>query len=121
MKRGDIIVSIVMLVILVAGVYFYFFHQNSQGTIVIQIEGKTTSTFPLFQEGRDEIIDVHGINGITRVLLQDGKVRVIDSACPDKICVSSGWLRSSAGTIVCLPNRVVIKILDYEDKDIDLR
>lgn len=121
MKRGDIIMLIILAVVVLAGAYLYFFHRNTQGTIVVETDGKVTSTFPLFQEGRDEIIDVPGVNGITRVHLQDGRVRVIESACPDKICVGTGWLRSSAGAIVCLPNRVVVKIVDYEDSDIDLR
>ncbi|HOC06110.1 MAG: NusG domain II-containing protein [Bacillota bacterium] len=121
MKRGDILIVIILTAVVLAGGYLYFFHRSTQGTIVVEVDGKTTNTFPLFQEGRDEIIDVRGVNGTTKVQLQDGRVRVIESACPDKICVGTGWLRSSTGAIVCLPNRVVITIVDYQDKDIDLR
>ncbi|MDD4657545.1 MAG: NusG domain II-containing protein [Eubacteriales bacterium] len=122
MKRGDIIIILALLAIGLAGVYIYFFLPgNSQGAIVIQVDGREFKTYPLFQEGRDEFVDIQGINGITRVHLQDGRVRVVESACPDKICVETGWISNSARPIACLPNRVIIKIIDYKDGDIDLR
>lgn len=53
-------------------------------------------------EGRKNIIEI-----------KDGKIRVSDADCPDKICVNTGWL--SAGIpIVCLPNRLVIEFAENE-------
>lgn len=121
MKRGDIIILIVLLAIGLAGLYIYFYAGNSQGTIVIQVDGKVSKTYPLFQAGRDEFIDIQGVNGITRMHLQDGRVCVVESACPDKICVNTGWISNSSRPIACLPNRVIIKIIGSKDGDIDLR
>ena len=123
MKRGDIIIIAALLAIALAGVYIYFFStRNDQAVIVILVDGVTTETYPLYQAGRDEFLDVPGVNGITRVHLQDGRVCVVESACPDKICVQTGWISNSARPIACLPNRVIIKIIDADDDgDIDLR
>jgi hypothetical protein len=122
LKRGDIIIVLVLLAIGLAGIYSYFFASgDSQGTIVIQVDGVVTKTYPLYQEGRDEFLDIQGVNGITRVHLQDGRVCVVESACPDKICVETGWISNSARPIACLPNRVIVKIIDSKDGDIDLR
>jgi len=123
LKRGDIIIIAALLVIALAGMYIYFFaSRNNQAVIVILVDGVATDTYPLYQAGRDEFIDVQGVSGVTRVHLQDGRVCVIESACPDKICVQTGWISNSARLIACLPNRVIIKIIDASnDRDIDLR
>jgi len=39
---------------------------------------------------------------------------MVDSACPDKLCVRSGWISRPKESIVCLPNRVVIEIKSVE-------
>lgn len=42
--------------------------------------------------------------------IKKGKARVVSSTCPDKICVSYGWIENPSQSIVCLPHRVLIKI-----------
>ncbi|MBI4744209.1 MAG: NusG domain II-containing protein [Actinobacteria bacterium] len=42
--------------------------------------------------------------------IKKGKARVASSTCPDKICVSYGWIENPSQSIVCLPHRVLIKI-----------
>ena len=39
-------------------------------------------------------------------ILKNGKVRIVDSACPNKDCIRQGV----GGTLVCLPNDVIITI-----------
>ena len=48
--------------------------------------------------------------------ISGGKIRVSDSDCHDKICESTGFISRNSEAIVCLPNRVVVKI---EDKNTD--
>lgn len=122
MKRGDIIILVILLVLGLAGAYAYFFTAGDpQGLILVQVEKTVVATYPLFQKDRDEYIDIQGINGITRIHLQDGRVRVEESACPDKVCVNTGWIHNSAQAIACLPNRVFVKIVNSEPGDFDLR
>ncbi|NTV90004.1 MAG: NusG domain II-containing protein, partial [Clostridiales bacterium] len=33
------------------------------------------------------------------------------STCRDRICVGTGWLTKPGQSAVCLPNRVVVKII----------
>lgn len=121
MKRGNIILYLLLLALGLFGAYTYFDSGDPDSIIVIQVDGAVVETYPLFQEGRDLYVDIQGVNGVTRVHLQDGRVRVVASACPDKICVNTGWIKNSAKAIACLPNRVVVKIIGFEADDIDLR
>jgi len=55
--------------------------------------------------------------GVT-VEIRDGKVRISESDCPDKICEKTGFISSPMQTIVCLPNRISVRIInDNSDTD----
>jgi hypothetical protein len=67
------------------------------------------------QLGEDyEKLTIPGFAGDSYLEISDGRVRMIDSACPDKLCVKTGWISSPGESIVCLPNRVVIEIRSGE-------
>lgn len=62
----------------------------------------------------DGIYKVQGAIGITTFEIKDGRIRIIDSPCPNKICVHQGW----DSPLVCLPNNVIIT-LENDREDLD--
>lgn len=76
---------------------------NNSDKILVQVDNETY-TFPLTQE--EHIYDVKGPLGITHIQVKDGKVRIIDSPCPNKTCVALGF----TNPIICLPNHVIVQI-----------
>jgi len=123
LRRGDFIVIGVLLLVSFVGLYYFVLRSDAPpaAQIVIQVDGEDKFSFPLHEVGRDQEIKVQGINGITLVHLAEDRVWVEDSACPDKICVHTGWSNSPLKPIACLPNRVIIKIVGEADGDYDLR
>lgn len=52
------------------------------------------------------------------VHIEGGKVWIKEATCPDKICLHQGKISNDGEIIVCLPNRLMVKIVDTEkDKD----
>lgn len=49
---------------------------------------------------------VPGELGLTTFEIKDGRVRITDSPCPNKTCISQGW----HNPLVCLPNKVMITV-----------
>ncbi len=47
----------------------------------------------------------------------EGKVRSIEADCPDQIDVLQGYISEVGETIVCLPNRMVVEIIDNVNAD----
>lgn len=47
---------------------------------------------------------VQGFCGPTTFEIKNGRVRILDSSCPNKTCVHQGW----SSPLVCLPNKVII-------------
>lgn len=52
------------------------------------------------------------------ITVREGKIAITKSDCPGEDCVHSGWIDASGRSIVCLPNRLEIRILSDEN-DVD--
>ncbi len=56
------------------------------------------------------------------VLAEPGRVRILHSDCPDKLCEHMGWSSSPAKPLICLPNRVTVAVTGgREESDAVLR
>ncbi len=42
--------------------------------------------------------------------VKSGAIRVVESNCPNKLCVRTGWISQPGQTIICALNRVVIEV-----------
>lgn len=71
----------------------------------------------VFQEGKvlkrlkldkDQKIVIAG--GKMVLETKEGRIRVLESDCPRKICVLRGWIENPGEVIVCVPNRIFIEI-----------
>jgi hypothetical protein len=81
-------------------------------TVRVTANGKEVMSLPL-QDGIEELT-FEGYQGDSLLEISEGKVHMIDSACPDKLCVRTGWISRPGESIVCLPNKVVIEIVSGE-------
>lgn len=66
-----------------------------------------------YSSKQDGIYKVGGPLGITTFEIKNGKVRIIDSPCPNKTCINQGW----HSPLVCLPNNVIITLEDEGEFD----
>lgn len=49
--------------------------------------------------------------------IREGEVRMTEADCPDQICVHSVPITDKGGSIVCLPNRIVLHVIDTDDTE----
>ena len=54
----------------------------------------------------DGLYKVKGPLGFTTFEIKNGRVRIIDSPCPNKNCINQGW----HSPLVCLPNKIIITV-----------
>ena len=92
-----------------SGIFFAkeIFHESR--SVHIEVDGRPVYILPL---DKNRVVSVQGPQGNTLVEIKDHKVRVVESPCPNKLCVKQGWI--SSGAIVCLPNRVVVTVGDFK-------
>ena len=106
LKWGDwlLIIGIITLSIL----FIPLFHTAARGRLVLVRVGDTVvERLPL---DHDRHLVVVGRLGETEIEVQDGRVRVVRSPGPYKLCLKRGWISRPGEILICLPNRVTVEI-----------
>ena len=99
-------------------IYFLLFVVAASFLAVIFFAGRyvRAKEVVVFLRGREVVrMSLNQTRKVFRVAgclieIAGGKVRVASSSCPNKICVSTGWISQPSQIIVCAPQRVVVKI-----------
>jgi hypothetical protein len=113
-----------VIVLLIAAVFgvglnMYYLSANGQGqNAVITVDGKPIKTIRL-QSGYSGEFRVETDHGYNIVEYKDGRVRIREADCHDQICVQTGWINAQPQQIVCLPNRVVVKVVSNHPAEVD--
>lgn len=99
-------------ILLAAGLAFLFFRpqpSESLSRAEISVDGKAVMELDLSE---DQVLTVDGAGGgYNRIQVRDGAVSVLEASCPDKVCVHTGTVRYPGETIVCLPNRMIVTVI----------
>ncbi len=111
MKNKILIIIAAVIFILAAAGSLWALNAPRKDAVVIKQNGKILYTINL-KTAENKVFDITCKEGKNTVEIKDGKIRVKDADCPDKVCVNTGWLSSSAVPIVCLPHRLVIEFAE---------
>lgn len=74
---------------------------------VIRSGGKVFREAPL---SVDQLIEVPGPLGVSRVAIRDRRARIASDPSPRQYCVHQGWLKQAGEIAVCLPNQVSVEL-----------
>lgn len=116
---GKFDIAVIVGLVLISGVFYVIyrhFYDYEDVNAVICVDGEEVSRVPL-DEDREFVFDEE--KGVV-FEVKGGKIRFLNSGCPDKICVKTGFISKGGQNAVCLPNRIEIKIKkDTKDDEID--
>lgn len=84
---------------------------------VISVNGEVIRRIDL-KTAEDEIIILETTPKVT-LQVKDGKIRFIDSLCPDSTCEKSGYLDSHGDTAACVPAGTVVTIQGTSSGEVD--
>ena len=114
MKKGDKITAIVVAFIIVISSIGVFAYMNiikgSHHIAEIKQDGKVIRTVDLDKVDTPEEIKIANKDGYNIIRIENGRIRIIDADCPDKLCVKTGWITESGQSVICLPHKLIIKI-----------
>lgn len=107
-RKGDWFAIAAVLLLTTSSLLAFFPRSDIDQTAVVQIrlDGSVVQELPIDVDcettisGRYENV----------ISIRSGKVSITKSNCPGEDCVHSGWITSPGRSIVCLPNRVEIRI-----------
>lgn len=107
MKKADFIL-IIFLLSLTA--YFIVTAQKKESNAVL-VEVTTNNSKVLYKLSINRTLYFKGNNASNTIEIKDGRVKVIEASCSDLICLNSKEISKVGESIICLPNRFMIKIL----------
>ena len=117
--KADIlaIAMVAALAILVSIIFWTSVGSEEGNMVMIYQEGKLIQELSLDHD-TEFVIEGDYENVVT---VKDGKAAITKSDCPGTDCVHSGWIREKGRSIVCLPNRVELRIEGASEVDFVVR
>ena len=115
--KGDAVVIffVTMLAVLI-GVLFVLKTGTDKGeTVVVYQEGKKIQELSLYED-REILIENSYTN---KLVVKQGRAAIVESDCPGMDCVHSGWIKDMGRSLICLPNRVEIRIEGETEAEVD--
>lgn len=112
-KKDTFLIGGILIVVLISFLINNIINSKGSSSIEIYVNGE------LYEEvsiNKDKEIRIENNNGYNIVKIHDKGVEIIDASCPDKVCVHTGLIDKPSKSIVCIPNKVNIKI-KTNDKD----
>lgn len=108
-NRFWLVILGVLLLAAVIGLVFVRSQRETGATVQVLQGGEVTDTLPLDRNVTRRYESGNG--GYNIVVIKDGQVSVTEASCPDKVCVNHGPTDQTADPIVCLPNKLVVRVL----------
>ena len=113
LTRGDLVVFTLALLLLATVFITLWQHDGHGAEAVVMVDGKRWARLNLFD---NQDIHAPGPLGTSHIQVRDGQIRFVDSPCPNKLCVHSGWLSQGGENATCLPNKVSVQVLGTDTR-----
>ncbi len=116
--RNDIIMTLSLLAIACIAFAIINLTKKDGGYAVVIQDGREIASFPLDEDTiKDFPFETGGYN---KLVIKDGYADITEASCPDKLCVHQNKIHYNNETIVCLPNKLVVKIVSDDESEVDV-
>lgn len=118
MKKGDFLTIGLLLIIVVTGLFATKTVSASKNLMcIIKVDGKLYKEIKL-DENYNNYIEINSSFGYNKISVEGNTVKMIESDCDDKLCITEKAISEPFQSIICLPSRVIVYIegeteLDY--------
>jgi hypothetical protein len=108
--KWDILIIAVIAVTAILAVVFDFRPEGN--TVEITLDGKVLYNLSL-NEDRTVLIE-----NVGKIIIENNTVRISEPTCPDKLCEKLGRISGAGQSIICLPNKLIIRVKGESEWDI---
>lgn len=115
MKKKDLLFGAGIIIVALVMLLAIQLTRGEEGNqIQITLDGKIYGTYAL---SKDQTIEVKNGDFYNKVRIEDGKAYMKEANCPDGYCEEQGKISGHTQTIVCLPHKLVVEVLDNGEAD----
>jgi hypothetical protein len=106
-RKADIILAIALILIGGASSFALSRYDMAGSRVVVEVNGKVYGSYSLSE---DRTINVQRGTHTNVVKIKNGEVSVTEATCHNQVCVKHKAIHTTGESIICLPNKVVVKI-----------
>lgn len=115
-KFDFIVIIAFILVAVISWIAISFIYEADGAFVEVTVDGKIQNVYPLDEDGEYRIETDAFINTIQ---IKDGMVFMKEANCPDKLCVKQGKITKDGQSIICLPHRMVVRVVSEQEDIVD--
>lgn len=104
---GDKLLIALLLVLSLSSFFLVGITNQSGDYALISVNGQSPIRRPLH---REDLFILQGAGGKMVIEINESSIHVLDSDCPQRLCVRQGKIARVGEIIVCVPNKVTIWI-----------
>lgn len=116
LTKADLVLAVIFL--LAAGaIALWFAGYFTEGGAYVRIvqDGEEIGVYPLAQDNEIVLGDRDNV-----VIIEEGSVYMESASCDNQHCVFHAPIKRGNEQIICLPNKVLVEILDGGESEIDI-
>jgi hypothetical protein len=107
LRLGDYILAALLLLSAIVWIAGGAGPITAGSTAIVQVGGNPVAQIKL---GHEDYITVQGALGPVLIAVDGSGIRILDSRCPNKLCIRKGAVSQAGDWIACVPNKLVIRI-----------
>lgn len=109
--KNDILLILFFLIMSFVALIFMRFHGKSGAEVRVSVNNREYGVYSLDKNQKITI----GEDDWENILeIKNGSANMIKADCPDKVCVNHAPISKKGETIVCLPHKVVVEVIDTD-------
>lgn len=106
--------AVIVAVVAVAALLGFAFARGGGGEyVLVEVAGQDPVTYDLATTTAVTVVGKQQL--ILTITIENGRVCVSDSTCPDHVCVHTGWLSRGGQSAVCVPAGVAVRVMGGND------
>lgn len=109
-KKADIVLLILLIVVGVISTVFVMQSRSTGDTVIIESNGNLYGKYSLYEDREITVKSGNKRQNINVVIIDNNEVVVKESSCKNQVCVRHGAISRKGESIICLPNRLVVRI-----------
>jgi len=109
-KKTDFLIAVGLIVIsLAAWAIYREIKKEDSVTAEIYLDSELVETVEL-EKGEERYFSIDGKPNVVFHITEEGRIAFVESDCPDKVCIQTGYIYMPGQFAACLPNGIVMKI-----------
>ena len=118
--RNDLILAAVLLLLGGALALVLWLARQPGAYARVTVGGEVVAEVPLDRDTNLAVQKGYFVEAYGNYLIvRDGAIWMESADCPDQLCVHQGAIRYVGESIVCLPNKVVVTVVNGQDGGFD--